>query len=263
MQTDTQKRLGIVALVIVASLALVALSHFIPLVNSTRPPFIDLNGSVANAWLYLSHTGGKHGAPWFAIACLIATLSLSKLSYQQQIKNALIIVASVALFAGGGAFFNEHAIKENLQIPRPNIKALSTDLGNGHLGENTAQFYQRGDKSARSAYLANALAQPIPTMALSPKINAHWVEETGYSFPSGHSYTVFFFATYFLLFAALNLRTWWPFFVLSPWAVAVCYSRSLLVLHTPTDITVGAIQGTLMAALAVAATHKWLCRTPL
>src|SRR6185436_8236458 len=83
-------------------------------------------------------------------------------------------------------------------------------------------------------------------------VRGHWIAETGYSFPSGHSFSAMLFATYFL---ALGLtyfsgRRLWVFYLLAVWAVAVCFSRPILRVHSPTDVCVGAIEGVLAGVLA-------------
>lgn len=106
----------------------------------------------------------------------------------------MIAILLIALFAGGGAVFNEHLLKSYLKIPRPNITWLASDLGNQALGMSTEEFYIIGDKQDRRKPLASAINQaPI---SLSSAIKPHWIEETGYSFPSGHAFSALFFTTF-------------------------------------------------------------------
>ena len=63
-------------------------------------------------------------------------------------------------------------------------------------------FYASGDKEARRKPLAKVLRSVPGPVALSSAIEAHWIEETGYSLPSGHSFSAMFFATFFLTMAA-------------------------------------------------------------
>ena len=102
---------------------------------------------------------------------------------------------------------------------------------------------QAAGKSLRS------VPEPV---APSSSIEAHWIEETGYSVPSGHSFSAMFFATFFLTMAATYLTTkrLWMFYALLPWALAVCYSRPILRVHTPTDITLGGLQGLALGLVA-------------
>ncbi|WP_414689239.1 phosphatase PAP2 family protein, partial [Neptuniibacter sp. UBA847] len=57
----------------------------------------------------------------------------------------------------------------------------------------------------------------------------HWGYETGYSFPSGHSFSAMFFAIFLFLICSTLIKDrnvrW--IYVLLPWGVAVCFSRPM------------------------------------
>ncbi len=195
--------------------------------------------------------------PFIVLSMLVLLITRNGISFPRRWKEASIIIFIVAICAGGGAIFNEHFIKAQLKVPRPNIIWLAGENGSGPLGVTAKEFYKIGNKEDRRTPLAKILANhPLP---LSPAIEAHWIEETGYAFPSGHSFSAMFFATFFLLFAATYLFTkrLWLFYLLLPWALAVCYSRPILRVHTPADITVGSLQGLIIGFLA------WAIAQPL
>ena len=165
---------------------------------------------------------------------------------------AVIVILIATIFAGGGAALNEHGLKAQLKIPRPNLTWLSGENGSGPLGMTANDFYQTGDKQARSGLLQTVLSHvPVP-VPLSAPVEAHWVEETGYSLPSGHSFAAMFFATFFLLLAVTHIRTKsiCLFYALLPWALALCYSRPILRVHTPADVAIGAVQGLVIGLIA-------------
>ncbi len=171
-----------------------------------------------------------------------------------------MVVATV--FAGGGATINEHIVKEELKVPRPNIIWLAGEDGSGPLGMTPTQFYETGDKEARRKPMTKVLSLESKPVALSPAIRADWIEETGYSFPSGHAFSAIFFATFLLMLATTYLTTrkiWW-FYALLPWALAVCYSRPILRVHTPLDITVGGFQGLVLGFVAWAVARSLIRR---
>ena len=90
----------------------------------------------------------------------------------------------------GGAAINKHIVKEQLKIPRPNIIWLEGGNGAGPLRMIPESFYASGKKEARRKHLAKALSRiPRPTL-LSSSIEARWIDETGYSFPFGHAFSV-------------------------------------------------------------------------
>jgi phosphatidylglycerophosphatase B len=229
---------------------LIPLTFLIPLIDSTKAPYFDLTQPFSQFAYWISRSGGKYGVPFIAMTMLVLLISRDGISFQRRWKEAGIIILIMAICAGGGAFFNEHFIKEQLKVPRPNIVWLAGENGSGPLGMTAKEFYEIGNIEARHEPLAKILAEkPLP---LSPAIEEHWIEATGYTFPSGHSFSAMFFATLFLLLATTYLTTkrLWVFYLLLPWALAVCYSRPILRVHTPTDISVGSFQGLLIGFLA-------------
>lgn len=255
-------RAGLPAIV---TCSLIPLAFVIPLLDSTKPPYFDLTLAFSQLAYLLSQSGGKFGAPMIALLMLTLLINHGHYPSRQKPKVAGIVLLIATICAGGGASLNEHGLKAQLKIPRPNITWLAGDNGSGPLGMTANDFYQTGDKQARSATLLTVLTHVPAPVLLSAPIEAHWVEETGYSLPSGHSYAAMFFATFFLLLASTYIRTKsiWLFYALLPWALAVCYSRPILRVHTPADIAIGAIQGLVVGLIAWAVArilihkHAW------
>ena len=240
-------RAGVLAII---TWLLIPLTFLIPLIDSTKAPYFDLTQPFSQFAYWISHSGGKLGVPFIALVMLILLNTRSGISFARRWKEAGIIILIIAICAGGGAFFNEHFIKAQLKVPRPNIIWLAKENGSGSLGMTAKEFYATGNKEARRVPLEKALSKnPVP---LSPAIKAHWIEETGYAFPSGHSFSAMFFATFFLMIAVTYLTTkrLCLFYLLLPWALAVCYSRLILRVHTPADITIGSLQGLAIGFLA-------------
>jgi len=237
--------------------SIIPLAYLSPLIDSTQAPYVNLTGMLSDVAYWVALSGSKFGVPFVGVLMLILLVMRSGVNSSRRLKEVGIIVLMVALFAGGGAAINEHVIKETLKIPRPNIVWLAGDSGHGPLGMTPKQFYEVGDKEARREPLEETLSQIPKPVVLSPEVEADWIEETGYSFPSGHAFSVMFFATFFLAMAATYLTTrriWW-FYALLPWALAVCYSRPILRVHTPLDITVGGFQGFILGMIAWAVTR--------
>lgn len=235
---------------LIVTCCLVSLTFFIPLIDPTTPPYFDLSRPFAQLAYWLSFSGGTLGAPWIILLLVILLVTRIELSAFQKWKTASIIVIVVAVFVGGGAAINEHIIKPQLKLPRPNIEWLAGDKGSGLLEMTSQEFYALGDKAIRSTVLANVIVDK--PKELSARVRAHWIEETGYSFPSGHAFTALFIATFFLLLVSslLSSKRCRVFYALLPWALAVCYSRPILRVHTPLDITVGCLQGLVLGIIA-------------
>ena len=234
------------------SLGVLDCGFILPWIDSSRAPYFDLTTTFSQVSYWVTQAGGKYGAPLVAAAMLFTLITRCDGTYQHKLRLSVVVVLIAAICAGGGAVLNEDIVKTHLKVSRPNIVWLAGHDGAGPLGMTAEQFYASGDKSMRSQLLSsilNARPQPVP---LSPSIAAHWIEETGYSFPSGHAFAAMFFATFLLLLAATYVRPGglWLFYPLLPWALAVSYSRSILRVHTPMDITIGGLQGLVLALMA-------------
>ncbi len=242
--------------------SLIPLTFVLPMVDSTRSPYYDLTQTFSQLAYWLSQSGGKLGVPIVAVTMLMLLVTRGDITFQRRWKESSVVVLIAVICAGGGAALNEDIVKAQLKIPRPNIIWLAGENGSGPLGMTPEDFYESGDKEARRKPLAKVLSRVPSPVPLSSSIEAHWIEETGYSFPSGHSFSAIFFATFLLMIAATYLTTkrLWMFYALLPWALAVCYSRPILRVHTPTDITLGGLQGLAVGLVAWAVARTLIRR---
>jgi len=212
------------------------------------PPLVrlDLAGSVALGAYWIAESGGTAGIP--IIGAVMAALITSRpdLTVRRRLIEAALVVLALAAVLGGGAYVNEHAVKPTFAVARPNVVALGESK---ELKKSVEEFYALPDKAARSRHLDEVLARDG---RMDGRVRAHWVAETGYSFPSGHSFSAMTFATFFVAMALACCSGWrlWAAMLLVPWAVLVCYSRPLLMVHSPTDVCVGALEGVAAGAAA-------------
>lgn len=227
-------------------------TFLLPLVDSTTAPYLDLTEPVAAAANAVSLSASSSFAPVLTVLLILLVVSRKGMSKRRRGAEAAGLVVVAAAFAGGGVALNENVLKEALAVPRPNIIALAGVDGAGPLGMTPQEFYRSGDKRVRSGLLGSVLSQRPAPIPLDPAISRHWVDETGYSLPSGHSFAAFFIATLFLSVGAAHAdsRRLAMFYLLLPWAILVCYSRTILRVHTPVDITVGSLQGIALGVLA-------------
>lgn len=213
-------------------------------------PPIPLDGPLAIAAVYVADSGSATIEPIVALVLLTIVITRPGLALRTRAFEGVVLLGLLVLALGGMAWTNEHLIKPTLAIPRPNIVALAEQ---GVLGMNPADFYALGDKPERSAYLAERLAHPAAPPLAEP-VREHWVTETGYSFPSGHSLAAMTFSAFFLTLALSYLdqrRRRVVFLLLPAWALAVIASRPLLRVHSPLDIAFGAFEGLVVGLLAV------------
>ena len=229
---------------------LLPLTYVDPLLNPFVPPHFDLTGPWAVVAYWLAESGGIVGIPLLGIVMTHLLTCRPGLPDRQSACESLVIAMTLLILLGGGAYLNEQVVKPIFAVPRPNILELAqTPPHAPALGMSVADFYQLPDKSTRSAHLE----QVLPAHAsLHPLVRDHWLAETGYSFPSSHSFSSMMFATFFLALALTHLTgpRLWLYYLLVLWALAVCLSRPLLRVHSPTDMCVGCLEGILAGVLA-------------
>jgi len=227
-------------------------------------PAFDLDGPVAVGACWLAASGSLLGVPLIAAVMIVAVLGRHGISTRRRVREAVVLAVSLTVVLGGSAYVNEHVVKPWFAVPRPDIVSLAES---GSLGMTAEEFYSLPDKSARSRYLRDVLtAKDFHAVALDPRVRDHWIAETGFSFPSGHSLTAMILATLFAGtgFALLRGPRRWIVLLLVPWAVLVCYSRVILRVHRPADVVCGALAGMLIGALAFALLWRflWTDETP-
>ncbi|MCU4156998.1 phosphatase PAP2 family protein [Carboxylicivirga sp. A043] len=228
-------RLRIKSLLILSliSLAVLASTFLLPY------GFSAINdGWASTFWLFISHSGGTVGVPLITIAFCVL-ISLNYKGWKRKVLTIVLSLVAFSLVLGGMAKVNENLIKEHLKVERPNIIYLHQQKG-----FDKDAFYAFESKEERQRYLQYFLRTQTDTITfdnkpLHPKVLQHWLHETGYSFPSGHSFNAFLMATlmaYIILFVYADFKRrrfiscplygprWWHFLVLF-W---VCIHRLIL-----------------------------------
>ena len=234
---------------ILPSVARWVVPAWLVLPTSALLPAVDLTGLVALLALAFSDSA-KGAMPYIVIAYIVLIVSRDGVDRRQRLREAAAMTLAMVLFLGAGAWFNERLVKPAFASPRPDIVELSN---RGVLPISPTRFYEIGSKGERRQYLANVFSESQgAALRLSPQVRQHWLEETGYSFPSGHSSASMLVATFFLCVggATLRGRRALALVPLLPWALFVCVSRPVLRVHRPLDITLGAVQGTIIGVCA-------------
>ncbi len=220
-------------------------------------PHFDLTAPLARVALWLSDSG-KFGMPIVCALAVALVVSRPGLSARARTQETTAMALALVLFLGVGAFVNEYVVKPRLNSPRPNIEELAKL---GLLDLSPERFYAL--QGERSAYLRRVLEAVPDRLPMAAAIRNHWIEETGFSFPSGHSTAAMLVATFFacLAVSVAEGRRRAALLALLPWAVLICFARPVLRVHRPVDVTVGGLQGIALGLLAYLFVHALLART--
>ena len=206
--------------------------------------------------LRLSATAGVAGASVVALLLGILQVTRPDVRWRRRVREFVTMALVLTVFLGGGASVNEHVLKPMLGTPRPNIEILARlpTPAASLLGMPAQEFYALGDKQDRQAYLSKVLNKPETTdvLGLPADLRAHWLAETGYSFPSGHAFAAMLLATFFLAMGIADNAGWRRFlsYCIPGWAVPACYARPLLIVHTPADVLLGGLVGVALGSAA-------------
>lgn len=215
-------------------------------------PRISLDTAFADSVVRLTDTASWRQLTPIAVVVVVFLVARPGLSSRRRTREAVGLSLVMLVVLAGNALLNENIVKPAFGIPRPNIVHLAESGVLGPDLPDTAAFYASGDKGARRVVLGTRLNEET-TPQLSDLVRAHWIHETGYSFPSGHTTAAVTFAV-FLAAIGLSWLSGWRrsamLFLLPLWALAVAASRTLLEVHTGWDVVGGAVAGLFWGGVA-------------
>ena len=205
------------------------------------------------AW-WLTGSASVYGIPVMAIIMLLLVSRQPPRPWRGRSADMMVIASLLLVALGLVSILNEHVIKPGFHVFRPNILQLADNPpAQPALKISAAAFYELPDKDTRSSYLSGILnAADYNGPELQPLLKHHWIEETGYSFPSGHTTAAMALASFFLALALTRFRgrQLIPYLMLPFWALMVAWSRTVLQVHTPADVLAGGVQGLVVGLLA-------------
>jgi phosphatidylglycerophosphatase B len=216
-------------------MSLVVLQHSVPF---SAVKSHDILSRIA---LLFTETAGKIGTAIIVIlTVLIYTRRMS--SDKQVLKTFLRSSVLLFLLIGGFAFINEHLTKKATRVIRPSLQYISETTGGDFKPETLYQF----ESSERSAKVVAAISQHRTSFhSIDQNVLNHWSDETGYSFPSGHTFNAFLLATIisFSLFHSRSKNVVAFYFIPPIWAMFVGISRVALGAHSALDVIFGGAIG--------------------
>ncbi|MCF8780125.1 phosphatase PAP2 family protein [Vibrio sp. IRLE0018] len=183
---------------------------------------IDLFSHVSDAnGLLFSLLTDSAGSKGFIITLIaFSLLALSKTITRAAVVKQMPILVLLLLLS----FVGKSALKLGTEVPRPYTEVISTH----QLIDSPGAFYQL------SRLQQNEVIKRLDGEVSQWRLQ-HWLGETDYSFPSGHtlfaSLCVAFFGGIFL-----NQKRYLALTLTLTWAIAVAYSRLWLGMHHPADL---------------------------
>ena len=158
------------------------------------------------------------------------------------IRSLLTLIVVLSSFA----YVNEHVIKPSIRASRPSHSYIVKQTRSNarldsiySLAENNKRVFFRGLISADTTAFGS----------IDPRILDHWIEETGYSFPSGHSFNAFLLAGIiaFAIYQIAPKNRRWLCTIPLLWASLVALSRVAVGAHTAWDVSVGSAMGLILS----------------
>ena len=195
---------------------------------------------------WLTESAGKYGT----LMIVLATSFFYAINYQKGAKWLLFVksITALIIFISAFAYINEHVTKQVIRATRPSHVYILKQTQSLQYMDTIVNM----SKSERQHFFSELIQSNKQTFAtVDEQVIQHWLEESGYSFPSGHSFNAFLLAT-ILSFSLLHSRNsalhkWYvvPFV----WALLVALSRVALGAHSALDIYVGASGGFAVACV--------------
>lgn len=220
--------------------------------------FSGTHGWLTTPAFLLTQSAGKYGT-----LILIAGAGYGYASrYPSKSELAFSFIRSVCsllLFLALFAFVNEHLTKPIAKAVRPSHRYMLTETNQLTLLDSVYGL----SKTNRGVFFDSLVTNNREKLSqIDAKVLQHWVEEAGYSFPSGHSFNAFLLATIFAFSLYTAGRRRFRKFYMLPfvWACMVGISRVVIGAHTPLDVSVGATLGLGIALLFLYfdTTRKWI-----
>lgn len=185
-------------------------------------------------------------SPWGIVTHLLLCLWFwLSLSVSGRGALGLFAILTITVLAGQGL---KTVMKDFYQQPRPYVIWLEDQH---HIP--VSEFY--GLDSPQRAQLVKT--QLADQHQLPAWLRYHWQTQTGYTFPSGHT---FFAATWGLLAAGIlwPRRRYVSVGIIMLWVGAVMISRLVMGMHWPEDVFTSLIISAFMALAACFAVKRWI-----
>lgn len=194
---------------------------------------------------WITQSGG-----WIGSTIIVLLISFAFTFIPLHPRGKIVIffrtLLSLAIVLGGFAKLNERFIKSTFEVSRPSHQFIIR----ASFGHERLDSIYRLDESDRREFFTQIVKNDARFFTtIDPLVLDHWIDEAGYSLPSGHTFNAFLLASMlaFCLFELNQRRITIWLYVPMIWAVWVGVSRVVLGVHTPLDVTIGAALGLIVS----------------
>jgi phosphatidylglycerophosphatase B len=208
---------------------------------------VGINSFKSDLAYAVTNSGGKYCIVGITLVTALVFAFRNKVNTHiviKFLKQFSILFLMLAFFA----LLNEFLIKDIAKFTRPSHAFVFEHVAHSI---SIDKFYELGISDRQKLLIQMINASPYLNERIDPKVLAHWVEEAGYSFPSGHTFNAFLLATVlaFSIKRSRKLHLNQYYFIPFIWASAIGVSRVALGAHAPIDVTFGAAMGIFLGAL--------------
>jgi phosphatidylglycerophosphatase B len=241
---------SIIYLSIIVYAALVALVWLLPLPFTASAP--------NSIWTNISYAFTTSAGPDASLVLLIATAffyTIGKSPIKEKLKKFAVSLLSLIVVFGIAAWLNENYTKPLYKFPRPSHQYI---LLTSKASASIDSLYKLTKKERSNFFYKKITENPALFKQVDTKIQSHWIEEAGFSFPSGHSFNAFLLAM-IIGYAIYNNKyspgLKWLYLIPFLWALLVAASRVAMGAHTALDVSGGSAMGILLG-LSLLLNHK-------
>lgn len=200
-----------------------------------------------NIAYWATESAGKIGT----VAILVITCFFYTIRIESKRRKVLIFLKTFLVLGAllsGIAFLNEHVTKELLAITRPSHEYIVRHKPSDFPLDS---IYKLDEAGRKNMFRKIILSDTITYQTFDPRIVNHWIEESGYSFPSGHSFNAFILAVImsFSLYHARSTFAQKLYILPLAWALLVAVSRVAIGAHSALDVSFGAALGLIIGHL--------------
>ena len=202
-----------------------------------------------NVWCLTMYWFTQSGG-WLGSLIIVLVISTAFASIPLHPRGRIVMFArtlfSLAIILALFAKLNETYIKSSFAVSRPSHQFI---LKESHSKANLDSIYLLVVPERQQFFKKVVDSDTLHFRNIDPVVVAHWIDEAGYSMPSGHTFNAFLLAS-MLSFSLYELNkrriTAWLYVPLV-WASIVGLSRVVLGVHTPLDVTIGGALGLMVS----------------